>query len=309
MSSAASESSAVNTDAPPNAHDHEAGVTKSDVTVSVKSFFTGNGSSVCTLLILCHSLFRDDGTPALDVCEEPWSKMKKKTITPNAQEFKKEISRRWNILCAASPEETAAKVAPCPAQWTLKKVLQWLEEHPINDSCDREYLLKAIDKRAADEQRAEEQAHFNKRWIGPKLILHLIHTLIDHNEIKRAYVARFDIPSDHMVHENRNTSEAKASTMWAIMSDKWNDPFFSPSMVLMNHLHSDFALPIIIDHDVVSDLVVATLEKVKEKWAGLIHECKREIEKWEQSGQEDGGYDLDNEEDGDDGGDGKGEHV
>ena len=116
--------------------------------------------------------------------------MKKKTISPNMQELKREIICHWNILCAALPEDTADKVTPCPAQWPLKKVLQWLEDHPIDDSCDREYLLKAIDERvetakAADAQRAQEQAQFNKKWIGPAPILRLIHTLIDHDEIKR----------------------------------------------------------------------------------------------------------------------------
>jgi hypothetical protein len=205
-----------------------------------------------------------------------------KTISPNIQELKREIIRRWNIMCAALSEDTADKVTPRPAQWSLRKVLQWLEDHPINNSCDREYLFKAIDKRVetaktVDAQRAQEQAQFNKKWIGPAPILRLIHTLIDHDEIKRAYLKGFDVPSDHMALENRNTPEAKASTAWAMMSDKWNDPFFSPSTVLMGYLHSDFSLPIMIDRDVVSDMAVATLEKVKEKWAGLIHECKREI--------------------------------
>ena len=89
--------------------------------------------------------------------------MKKTTISPHVQEFKKEIIRRWNILCAVSPEDTADKVTPRPAQWRLEKVLQWLDDHPINDSCDREYLFKAINERvetakAADAQRAQEQA-------------------------------------------------------------------------------------------------------------------------------------------------------
>ena len=169
-----------------------------------------------------------------------------------------------------SPEHTKDKVPPRPAQWPLKKVLKWLEEHPIEDELDREYLFKVIDDglknaKAANAQRANENAQFNKSWHGPEPILRLIHTLIDHDEIKRAYLIRFDIPSDRMALENRNTPEAKASTVWAMMSDKWNDPFFSPSTVLMGHLHSDFSLPIVIDHDIVSDMAVATPEKVKEK--------------------------------------------
>jgi hypothetical protein len=170
--------------------------------------------------------------------------------------------------------------------------------------------------KAADLERAREQNQFNKKWIGPEPILRLIHTLIDHNDIKRAYLKRFDLPSDRMALENRNTPQAKASTVWAMMSDMWNDPFFVPSTILMGHLHSDFSLPIVIDHVIVSDMAVATPEKVKDKWAGLIHKCKRIVEKWERSGQGDGGYDdLDDEdndeEDRDDGDEdgGKGERV
>ena len=73
------------------------------------------------------------------------------------------------------------------------------------------------------------------------------------------------------------------------MSDKWNDPHFSPCTIVMGELHSDFAFPIVIDHDVVSDMAPATPEKVKDRWASLVHELKRKIENWEMSGQGDGG--------------------
>jgi hypothetical protein len=75
-----------------------------------------------------------------------------------------------------------------------------------------------------------------------------------------------------------------------MMAVKWNDPHFSPSSILMSELYSDFGEPIVIDHDVISDLTVATAEKVKDKWLGLLHGLKRQIEKWERSGQGDGGY-------------------
>ena len=67
----------------------------------------------------------------------------------------------------------------------------------------------------------------------------------------------------------------------------------------MGELHSDFGGPIVIDHDVISDLTVATAEKVKDKWSGLLHGLKRQIEKWERSGQGDGGY-IDDDAFGDD---------
>ena len=83
MSSAPSKSSDFNTDAPHDAPDRDA--TKTDETVTVKSFFTENVCSVRVLIILCHGLLRDDGTPAPDVWEEPWSKMKKKLFPPTSR--------------------------------------------------------------------------------------------------------------------------------------------------------------------------------------------------------------------------------
>ncbi len=58
------------------------------------------------------------------------------------------------------------------------------------------------------------------------------------------------------------------------MAIKWNDPHFPPSSILMSELHSDFREPIVIVHDVISNLTVATAEKVKDKWLGLIHGLK-----------------------------------
>ncbi len=72
----------------------------------------------------------------------------------------------------------------------------------------------------------------------------------------------------------------------------------------MSALHSDFGLPIVLDHNIVSDTAAETAEKMKEKRSGLIHKLKQIIEKWEQSGQGDGGY-LDNDIFGEDANEGK----
>jgi hypothetical protein len=92
-----------------------------------------------------------------------------------------------------------------------------------------------------------------------------------------------------MVLENHNTPEALAACCWTLMAEKWNDPYFLACTMIMSELHSDFALPIVIDHDLVSDMAPATPEKVKDKWSSLVHELKRNIEKWEMSGQGDRG--------------------
>ena len=69
------------------------------------------------------------------------------------------------------------------------------------------------------------------------------------------------------------------------MADKWNDPHFLPCTFIVGEMHSDFALPIVINHNLVSDLALATSGKVKDKWSSLVHELKWKIEKWEMSGQ------------------------
>ena len=172
------------------------------------------------------------------------------------------------------------------------------------DDCERAFLLDAVDERIGASARAEAEktvvvALFNKRWVGKEPILWLIHALVHNDEIKHAYLERFDVPSDRMVIENRNTPETRAACCWAMMAAKWNDPLFSPSSILMGELHSDFGGPTVIDHDVISDLTAATAEKVKDKWSGLLHGLKRQIEKWERSGQGDGGY-IDDDPFGDD---------
>jgi hypothetical protein len=87
------------------------------------------------------------------------------------------------------------------------------------------------------------------------------------------------------------TRESRDACYWTMMANKWNDPLFLPTSILMGDLHSDFNLPIMIDHDVVSDMAAATPEKVKDKWSSLIHELKRKIQNWENSGQGDRGQD------------------
>ena len=48
-------------------------------------------------------------------------------------------------------------------------------------------------------------------WIGKFPMLRLIHVLIDHDEIKRAFHNCHDLPSGRMALENGNTDEVRAA--------------------------------------------------------------------------------------------------
>jgi hypothetical protein len=244
--------------------------------VYAEDFYLKHNRLVHALLILCHGLTHDDGTPAIDVLALPWSLMKKSAIRVSSKEYQSEITRRWDIMCAYDRDLKATfRDIPRPSQWKLAKLQMWLDDNPVTDDGECAFLLAAVDERIGAYARAEAEkavvsALFNKKWVGKEPILRLINALVDNDEIKHAYLERFDVPSDRMVIENRNTPETRAACCWAMMAVKWNDPPFPPSLILMGELHSDFRGQIVIDHDVISDLTVATAEKVKDKWSGLL---------------------------------------
>jgi hypothetical protein len=261
--------------------------------ISAETFYNNASRSVRALLVLCYGLNRDDGTPAIDVCMPPWSGMTKATLRVAGKDYQAEISRRWGVMCMTKPE-LRSQPPPRPSQWNISKAQMWLIDNPVSNAVDRAFIFSAIEEREeaakANKATSAPMELFNKKWLGKEPILRLIHTVVDNDEIKRAYLQRFDLPSDRMVLENRNTPEALAACCWTMMAEKWNDPYFSACTMIMSELHSDFALPIVIDHDLVSDMAPATPEKVKDKWSSLVHELKRKIEKWEMSGQGDGGH-------------------
>ena len=121
-------------------------------------------------------------------------------------------------------------------------------------------------------------------------MLRLIHALVDHDDVKSAYLTRHDLPSGRMASENRNTVEARTGTVWQMLADRWNDPNFLPVTGIFPELHSDFSRPMAINHDYVSQMQAATAEKVEEKWNTMNLRLKRVIESWERSGQGDGGH-------------------
>ncbi len=64
--------------------------------------------------------------------------MKISAYCPTAVEYKEEILRH------ASSEYD--NVSPLPAQWSLTKVLQWLDYHPITNPIDRDFIIKTFEE-------------------------------------------------------------------------------------------------------------------------------------------------------------------
>jgi len=88
--------------------------------VYVEDFDRKHNRSVRALVIMCHGLTHNDGTPAIDVSAVPWSRMKKSVVCVSSKEYQSEITRRWDIMCAYDPDLKAnSRDIPRPSQWKL----------------------------------------------------------------------------------------------------------------------------------------------------------------------------------------------
>ena len=138
---------------------------------------------------------------------------------------------------------------PRPKAWILQCLTDWLTVHPLVREDDVLFVLSTVASRSAAAENAAREKEDEERaldgggssWHGKFPMLRLIHALVDHDEIKSAYLTRHDLPSGRMAIENRNTVEARMGTVWQMMADRWNDPNFLPVTGIFPELHSDFS--------------------------------------------------------------------
>jgi len=92
-----------------------------------------------------------------------------------------------------------------------------LAQNPITGENDIFFIERTIAKHTylveiAERVRAREQSvpvTTGSNWIGKYPMLRLIHALIDHDEIKRAFHSHDNLPGGCMKVENRNTEEMR----------------------------------------------------------------------------------------------------
>ena len=136
---------------------------------------------------------------------------------------------------------------PRPSQWMATTAMNWLNENPIKNAQEVNFIMSTISRRIKIAQRASLEpvvgpwTTASRRgdggpggsWIGKYPHLHLIHAVIDDNDIKAAYLSQLNLPSGRKAIEQRNTPAALASKVWQMVADKWNDTLFLP---LTNYL-------------------------------------------------------------------------
>ncbi len=126
------------------------------------------------------------------------------------------------------------------------------------------------------------------------MCLHLIHALVDHDQIKAKFLNRLNLPAGRSAVKNRE--QLCTTNVWHLLAEKWNDKKFEPETVAIPELHTDFTFSDIILHVEVAHMTPATAEKVEDKWSSMVLEMNHCIANWQKSGQGEGGIDdADNE--------------
>ena len=268
---------------------------ESYVSVSAEHIFEEKNKSMKSLIVLCCGLKNSDGTNLIDIDDDPWKSLPPLTTKPNAADYKAEVTRRYHLLNLSA----VGVKDPRPKQWTLSRLLEWLKLHPLRDASDVQFLQETVKNRKVVAERVVAQRandkvvhdKAEKNWYGPLPILRLLCCLTDNDAIRRAYLTRNDISNDRIDLDNRN-SDKRPKTVYELLSDKWNDHDYEAVTEPFPDLHNDYKDSIVIPHSKVSSLAAATPEKCKEKMSTMMVSLKRIIDKWERSGQGEGGIDV-----------------
>jgi hypothetical protein len=116
-----------------------------------KKVYVDSGNDKTILYVLSIGL-EHDNEPLFPLEQEPWSTLSKNTLRPpKNSDLVKEVRRR----AIASNMRSA----PRPSNWTRNQMIEWLEEHPVSDSMDVQFLtfevlrLQEISIRMQQEQQ------------------------------------------------------------------------------------------------------------------------------------------------------------
>ena len=135
-----SSTSPPNTNTPPHSPPVVTAATANDCVSIIgdaeKHYYASN-CDVKVLVVLCRSIFQEDGTPLLDESVVPWSSMKPRlSIKPTTEDLRKEVVHRFKSFVSTV---TNTNRAPQPSQWTVSKVEDYLKNILI--ACELDVVL------------------------------------------------------------------------------------------------------------------------------------------------------------------------
>jgi hypothetical protein len=139
---------------------------------------------------------------------------------------------------------------------------------------------------SVDEGRETALALQHGAWIGPIPYLRLIHCLVDCDATRMAYLKRNEVKQREEL--DASNSPMRPKTGYEMIADKWNDHSFNPSSQIST-CHFDFSFSIDLCYSKVSALIPADALGIQNRLSTIRVTLLRIIDRWEQSGQGDGG--------------------
>jgi hypothetical protein len=255
------------------------------------------GNSKKVLVTLCIGLYREDKTPLIDIEKSPWSQENKSSMKPLNSDLVMEVCRRQKLF-AGMEGTTSKQFSIKPKNKTREVLMEWLNTWPIRDNNCVSFLfaeaqrVEKVLQAAIDEGRENAIAIQHGAWTGPVPYLRLLHSIIDNNDTRLAFLKRCDTKTREELDAANSPNRPKSA--YEIIASKWNDPDFNP-VTVVSTCHVDFATSIDLSHSTVASLVPADAIGVQNRLSSIRVSLLRIIERWEQSGQGDGGRNEDEE--------------
>jgi hypothetical protein len=139
---------------------------------------------------------KEGGAAMRDIYAEPYVLMSSKAVKALVIDYPNEVF--WIYTYAHEENDPV----PCLKQWSIVKCQKWLNHHPIDDVGKLYDLVTEIDKyivvaekAVAERLNSAEALDGGKKWQGKYPMLCMMHTIVDHDEIKRAYLTHQNLPS------------------------------------------------------------------------------------------------------------------
>jgi hypothetical protein len=267
-------------------------------------FLVEQSNKLSVLFTLCIGLVEtsgDDGSskvPLMDLNEVPFKLMKKKKdIKPSLDVLREEVKRRSQL-------DTSNATKPKPNGWNAKKCHDWLMANPITRNEDVAFLVKrakavkqvvanATQKSVQTSSGNQSEADQGSKWFGLLPYLRLIHCLME-DDVKEKWIHRND-PKTIQEIDARN-SVVRAENVFEMIANRWNSDSFNPRTTISN-CHYNFSEEIDIGFDATAEFARASPTKVRDKLAKMKSDLCSIIQKWERSGQGDGGRMEDDDDD------------
>ncbi len=158
--------------------------------------YEDSGNNKKVLYMMSIGLTHNDA-PLFSVDVPPWSLLPKTTLRPKNTDFGIEIDRRaalYNI-----------HPTPRPRNWSRKLTTEWLENNPVSDARDVEFLRKEVSRVRAVLERAQQSQgtgsgngelnmadSSGRNWRGPLPYLRVIMSLTQDN-VKSLFLTRANV--------------------------------------------------------------------------------------------------------------------